>query len=129
MLQPLYRSNTKAAEPKVKIVRISPKANGTSFVSSDYVSAWHIDVPTHFQISENMNLTRPIKPQAMEFTMLNWVITFFLLAIAAAIFGFGGLAGTFTEIAKFMALLFVVIFVASLVYGAITGRRPNVPMV
>jgi len=35
--------------------------------------------------------------------MLNWVITFFLMAVIAAILGFGGLAGTFASIAQFLA--------------------------
>jgi len=60
--------------------------------------------------------------------MINWAITFFLLAIVAAVFGFGGLAGTFVSIAKFLAILFVVLFVASLIYSAITGRRANPPI-
>lgn len=59
--------------------------------------------------------------------MLGWCITFFLMAIVAAIFGFGGLAGTFASIAKFMAVLFVVLFVASLIYSAVTGRQINPP--
>lgn len=59
--------------------------------------------------------------------MLNWIITFFLLAIVAAIFGFGGLAGTFAEIAKFLAVIFVVLFVASLIYSLISGRKPIAP--
>lgn len=59
--------------------------------------------------------------------MLGYAITFFLLAMVAAVFGFGGLAGTFAAIAKFLAVLFVVLFLASLVYGAVTGRRPNPP--
>ena len=58
--------------------------------------------------------------------MLGWVITFFLLAIVAAILGFGGLAGTFASIAQFLAVLFVVLFVASLIYGMVTGRRANI---
>lgn len=61
--------------------------------------------------------------------MLNWIVTFFLLAVIAAILGFGGLAGTFAEIAKFLALVFVVLFVASLVYSMVTGRRPSPPVV
>lgn len=56
--------------------------------------------------------------------MLNWIITFFILAIIAAIFGFGGLAGTFANIAQFIAVVFVVLFIASLIYSAITGRKP-----
>ena len=61
--------------------------------------------------------------------MLNWVITFFILAILAAIFGFGGLAADFAGIAKFLAVVFVVLFVASLIYSMLTGRRPSVPPV
>ncbi len=59
--------------------------------------------------------------------MLNWIITFFVLAVLAAICGFAGLAGTFADIAKFLALIFVVLFVASLVYSMLTGRRPTPP--
>jgi len=59
--------------------------------------------------------------------MLRWVITFFILAVVAALFGFSGLAGTFAEIAKFIAVIFVVLFIAGLVYSAITGRRPGNP--
>ena len=61
--------------------------------------------------------------------MLNWVITFFILAVIAALLGFGGIAGTFAEIAKFLAVLFVVLFVASLLYSMMTGRRPPPPIV
>ncbi|ESQ81280.1 DUF1328 domain-containing protein [Asticcacaulis sp. BYS171W] len=57
--------------------------------------------------------------------MLRWVITFFILAVVAALFGFSGLAGTFADIAKFIAVIFVVLFIAGLVYNAITGRSAN----
>lgn len=60
--------------------------------------------------------------------MLNYIITFFVLAVIAAIMGFGGLAGDFAEIARFLALLFVVLFVATLVYNIITGKRLPPPM-
>lgn len=56
--------------------------------------------------------------------MLNYVITFFLLAVLAAIFGFGGLAGTFAEIAKLIAMVFIALFVISLLASAITDKRP-----
>jgi uncharacterized membrane protein YtjA (UPF0391 family) len=55
--------------------------------------------------------------------MLSWVITFFILAVLAAVLGFGGLAGTFAEIAKFLAVLFIIVFVISLVYHLVSGRR------
>jgi uncharacterized membrane protein YtjA (UPF0391 family) len=57
--------------------------------------------------------------------MLNYIVTFFILAVLAAFLGFGGLATSFAEIAKFLALVFVVLFVASLVYSVLTGRKAN----
>ena len=60
--------------------------------------------------------------------MLNYVITFFILAVLAALLGFGGLAADFAGIAKFLALIFVVLFVASLVYSMVTGRKANPPL-
>ena len=60
--------------------------------------------------------------------MIGWVITFFILAVLAAILGFGGLAGTFAQIAQFLAVLFVILFVATLIYNAVTGRRTSPPV-
>lgn len=60
--------------------------------------------------------------------MLNWVVTFFLLAVVASILGFGGLAGTFGSIAQFLAMLFVILFVVSLLYSLVSGRRANPPL-
>jgi uncharacterized membrane protein YtjA (UPF0391 family) len=59
--------------------------------------------------------------------MLNWIITFFMLAVLATLLGFGGLAGTFTEITKLLALMFAVLFVGSLIFSILTGRRLNLP--
>lgn len=60
--------------------------------------------------------------------MLNWIVTFFILAVVAAFFGFTGLAGTFADIAKFIAVIFVILFIASLVYRMITGRSATPPL-
>lgn len=60
--------------------------------------------------------------------MLNYIVTFFILAVLAAVFGFGGLASDFAEIARFLAGIFVLLFVASLIYSVITGRRANPPL-
>ena len=62
-----------------------------------------------------------------EVHMLSWMITFFILAIIASVFGFGGLAGSFASIAQFLAGLFVVLLVITLIYSAITGKRPPTP--
>jgi uncharacterized membrane protein YtjA (UPF0391 family) len=60
--------------------------------------------------------------------MLNYVITFFILAVVASVLGFGGLAADFAEIARFLAVVFVFLFIGSLVYSIITGRRANPPL-
>jgi uncharacterized membrane protein YtjA (UPF0391 family) len=56
--------------------------------------------------------------------MLGWVITFLIIALVAAALGFGGLAGTAVGLAKIVFYIFLVLFVISLVYSLITGRRP-----
>jgi uncharacterized membrane protein YtjA (UPF0391 family) len=56
--------------------------------------------------------------------MLGWIITFFILAVLSAFFGFGGMAVAFADVARFLTLIFVVLFVASLVYSMVSGRRP-----
>ncbi len=60
--------------------------------------------------------------------MLNWIITFFVLAIIASLLGFGGMAGTFSSIAQFLAGIFVILFIASLLYSLLSGRSANPPL-
>ena len=50
-------------------------------------------------------------------TMLSWAITFLIIAIIAAILGFGGIAGTAVGIAKVLFFVFLVLFVVSLLFG------------
>jgi uncharacterized membrane protein YtjA (UPF0391 family) len=57
--------------------------------------------------------------------MLSWAVLFFILALVAAVFGFGGFAGTFAGIAKVLLALFVIAFIVSLVAG---GRRGGPPL-
>lgn len=58
--------------------------------------------------------------------MLGWVITFLIIALIAAALGFGGLAGTAVGLAKIVFYIFLVLFLVSLVYSLVTGRRPPV---
>jgi uncharacterized membrane protein YtjA (UPF0391 family) len=55
--------------------------------------------------------------------MLNWAITFLIIALIAAVFGFGVLAGTAMEIAKILFVVFLVLFVISFFMGR---RKPHV---
>lgn len=47
--------------------------------------------------------------------MLNWALTFFVIAILAAILGFGGIAVAAAGIAKIFFYIFLVLFLVSLV--------------
>ncbi len=54
--------------------------------------------------------------------MFGWAISFLIVAIVAGIFGFAGLAGTATWIAKVLFVVGLVVFLALLVLG---HRRPT----
>lgn len=49
--------------------------------------------------------------------MLSWAITFLLIALIAAVLGFGGIAGTAVGFAKILFAVFLVLFVVALVMG------------
>ncbi len=54
--------------------------------------------------------------------MLGWAVVFLILAIVAAIFGFGGVAAASAGIAKLLFFVFLVLFIISLIFGW-RGRR------
>jgi uncharacterized membrane protein YtjA (UPF0391 family) len=56
--------------------------------------------------------------------MLYWALVFLVIALVAAAFGFGGIAGSATMIAKVLFFVFVILFIVSLITGGI--RRPMV---
>jgi uncharacterized membrane protein YtjA (UPF0391 family) len=49
--------------------------------------------------------------------MLYWALAFFLVAILAAVFGFGGIAAGAAAIAKILFFIFLILFVLSLLVG------------
>jgi uncharacterized membrane protein YtjA (UPF0391 family) len=49
--------------------------------------------------------------------MLGWSMTFLVVALIAAVFGFGLIASTAAGIAKILFVVFLVLFVASIVMG------------
>jgi len=51
--------------------------------------------------------------------MLYYALVFFIVAIVAALFGFGGIAAGAVEIAKVLFFIFLVLFVVSLVVGVL----------
>ena len=55
--------------------------------------------------------------------MLYYALVFFLIAIVAAIFGFGGIAASAVGISKILFFIFLVLFVASAVFGMFRRHR------
>lgn len=56
--------------------------------------------------------------------MLYWTAVFFVIALIAAVLGFGGVAVASAEIAKILFFIFIVLFVISLIFGLVGRRRP-----
>jgi len=53
--------------------------------------------------------------------MLYYALVFLIVALIAGALGFGGVAGAATGIAKILFFIFVVLFLASLVFGGLKG--------
>ncbi len=53
--------------------------------------------------------------------MLHYAIVFFVIALVAALFGFGGIAAGAVEIAKILFFVFLIMAVVAFVIGL--GRR------
>jgi uncharacterized membrane protein YtjA (UPF0391 family) len=49
--------------------------------------------------------------------MLYWAAVFFIIALLAAVFGFGGIAASAAGVAKILFLVFLVLAVVSLIFG------------
>lgn len=49
--------------------------------------------------------------------MLNWAVTFFVIAIVAAVLGFTNIAGSAIDIAKILFFVFLVLAVISFIFG------------
>ena len=56
--------------------------------------------------------------------MLGWAVTFLVVALVAALLGFGGIAGTAMEAAKLVFFVAIVLFAISAVIGLMRGRSP-----
>lgn len=56
--------------------------------------------------------------------MLNWAIGFLVIALIAAVFGFGGIAAVSVDIAKILFFVFIVLFVIAAVMHVVRGKGP-----
>ena len=59
--------------------------------------------------------------------MLRYAIIFLVIALIAALLGFGNIAGAASSIAVTLFWVFVVLFLVSLVVSLVTGKRTPIP--
>ena len=58
--------------------------------------------------------------------MIRWAIIFLVVALVAAVLGFGGISNFSFEIAKFIAVVAIILFVIALVAGGLRGRGTRI---
>lgn len=66
-----------------------------------------------------------LENKTQEHVMLSWVVTFLVIALVAALLGFGGIAGASIEIAKIVFFVALILFLISAVVGL--ARRGSGP--
>jgi len=84
-----------------------------------FANYWHDDcLPSNIgvKVGQTKQLTN------LESKMLSWALTFFVLALIAAVFGFGGIAAGAASIGKILFFLFLVLFAVSLIANVTRGR-------
>jgi uncharacterized membrane protein YtjA (UPF0391 family) len=59
--------------------------------------------------------------------VLGWAVTFLVIALIAAVLGFGGIAGFAIELAKIVFVVAIILFVISAIFGLMRGRSPTLP--
>jgi uncharacterized membrane protein YtjA (UPF0391 family) len=62
-----------------------------------------------------------------ERLMIGWAITFLIVALVAAVLGFGGIADFAVDIARIIFVVAIILFVISAVVALIRGRSPTLP--
>lgn len=59
--------------------------------------------------------------------MFGWAVTFLVIALIAAIFGFGGIAAAAVDIAKIIFFVAIILFAIAAIAGFVRGRSPTLP--
>ena len=58
--------------------------------------------------------------------MLQWAVTFLIIALVAAVFGFSGIEIVSIELARIIFGVFIVLFIIAALMHAVQGRSPPV---
>lgn len=65
-----------------------------------------------------------VHPYRKHTTMLRWIITFLIIALVAGVFGFTGVAGAATDLARILFYIFLVLLLVAVVAGLFRGSPP-----
>jgi uncharacterized membrane protein YtjA (UPF0391 family) len=101
--------------------------HATCILATTACPPWVGDTQGKSQLRDDLDSSATFgnSPQEREgITMLSWAVLFFIIAMIAAVFGFGGIAAGAVGIAKILFFFFLVLFVVSLAAHAL--RRPLV---
>jgi uncharacterized membrane protein YtjA (UPF0391 family) len=71
--------------------------------------------------------TRNTAETTTEVIMLGWAVTFLIVALVAAVLGFGDVAGVAVDAAKIVFVVAILLFAISAIVGLVRGRAPTVP--
>jgi uncharacterized membrane protein YtjA (UPF0391 family) len=63
-------------------------------------------------------------PHEKENVMLGWALTFLIVALVAAVLGFGGIAGASASIAQMLFFVFILLFIVAMIARALRGKPP-----
>jgi len=67
-------------------------------------------------------MRKPRHRSPKEPAMLHYAVVFLVIALIAAVFGFGGIAASAVGIAKLLFFVFAVLAVASFLFGLVRQR-------
>jgi uncharacterized membrane protein YtjA (UPF0391 family) len=76
---------------------------------------WTVTRQTLSSLRLSIKAANPTK----EIAMLHYAVVFFVIALIAALFGFGGIAASAVGIAKILFVVFAILAVASFLFGII----------
>jgi uncharacterized membrane protein YtjA (UPF0391 family) len=92
------------------IARLHPSAHGDNFAGT-------ASGPQRSLIDGALQCSTLRALAEKDDIMLYWAAVFFVIALVAAVFGFGGIAAGAAEIAKILFFLFLIIFVVAAILG------------
>lgn len=79
---------------------------------------WHLSCMVSFSSASDQPFLRfPPHPLQLTKNMLSWTLTFIIVALIAGVLGFGTLAGAAATVAQVCFVIFLILFVVSLIRG------------